>query len=391
MDLVGIDAATPRAAVAADGRSVLVWRDAPGPRLVASFGDARGRFSAPLTVSRQAHQYAVAPGAIAYVTADSIRVAVRDGRRLRSRWVASSIGSRNNGLAIAADPLGGWVVVEASSRRASGLSRIRVVSLDARGRPVGRFQELGVGVFDSAARQAQPLVVRPDGQAVLAFRRPAGRGHLTGPVMVAVRPHSGTFAPPVALPGNDKLADPRVTVADGVALVAATAVTHCNESVCGGQPRASRVAADGTPGPLAGPSLNNPGRAFGPWAVEGALVFQRKAGPDPFTLAASLRAVALRADGSVGALQTLTRERAVEPVALPLVARRTLVVWTSAEAFDAALAGRDGRFAATAAPTGPPPTASHFAETNRDAHAAGRYAIVAWSRSGVVRVSTRRF
>ena len=170
-----------------------------------------------------------------------------------------------------------------------------------------------------------------------------------------------------------------------------TAITTCGDTSCAGQPRASRIAADGTPGPLAGPDLPKPNRAFAPWAAGHALLFQLKDRVEPFSRETPVRAVALRADGSVGPLQTLTRRRATEPVGLPLSGGRTLAVWATRSALDAALAGADGRFKPTTAPAGPPPAPYHTNATNRDARSAGRYAIVAWARGGIVRVSVRRF
>jgi hypothetical protein len=70
---------------------------------------------------------------------------------------------------------------------------------------------------------------------------------------------------------------------------------------------------------------------------------------------------------------------------------RVLALWASQRRIGAALAHRDGRFRATAAPSGPPPERYHYNATNRDLRTAGRYAIFAWSRGGVVRVSRRRF
>src|SRR4051794_39456197 len=88
----------PRAAISAGGRSLVAW--SAGPRaLLASAGDARGRFGAPVTVSRGASNHAVAVGAIAYETRGGVYFAVRSGRGFRSRRVAASTGSEINGLA----------------------------------------------------------------------------------------------------------------------------------------------------------------------------------------------------------------------------------------------------------------------------------------------------
>ena len=119
----------PRAAISAGGSSIVAWTRGDG-RIVAAFGDKRGRFGKPVRVARSAVDYAVAPGAIAYETKAGIRVAVRRGNGFRDRLVAESTGSEINGVAIAADPQGGWVVAERQyprrgrpSRTASARSR----------------------------------------------------------------------------------------------------------------------------------------------------------------------------------------------------------------------------------------------------------------------------
>ncbi len=162
----GIDESAPRVAIDARGRSLLVWDLANG-RLVASAGTASGRFGAPVEIARRPHDYAVAPGAIAYEAADGIHVAIQDGRRFRDRRVATSTGSEINGVAIAADPLGGWVVAERQFARRGSVKayRVRALSLDDQGRPVGAIQDLGLGEFGIDARPTQALAVRPDGLA----------------------------------------------------------------------------------------------------------------------------------------------------------------------------------------------------------------------------------
>ncbi len=226
---------------------------------------------------------------------------------------------------------------------------------------------------------------------MLAFQREAPRGTPgPQPVVVATRRHGEAFGEPTALTVPNST-DPRVTVSGGEAVVTATAIAVCGDTSCAGQPRASRVAADGTLGALVGPTLARPSRAFAPWASGNALVFQLKDRVQPFSREAPVRAVALRADGSVGPLQTLTSHRATEPVGLPLSGGRTLAVWATRSALDAALANSDGRFKPTTAPAGPPPARYHTNSTNRDARSAGSFAIVAWARDGIVRVSVRRF
>jgi hypothetical protein len=329
--------------------------------------------------------------AIAYEAADGIHVAVHSARRLRDRRVATSTGSEINGVTIAADPLGGWVVAERQfPRRGSGVPyRVRTLSLDTAGRLVGEVQDLGLGSFGIDARPIAALTVLPDGRALLVFERePATQSFERQLVVLTMRPHGGTFTEPVVLAPGHALTDARVTMADGQATISATDATACGDAGCAGQPRALRLAADGTPGELLGPVLANPNRAFAPWAAGAALVFQLKAGVQPFTREAPVRAVSLTGDG---ALQTLTRDRATEPVALALPDGRVLAVWATRSSFGAALAGPDGRFKKTAAPAGPPPAPYHSNPTNRDARAAGRFVLVTWARGATVRVSRRAF
>jgi hypothetical protein len=373
----------PRAAVAADGSSLVAWRD-DDFRLVASFGDKRGRFGAPVTVARRARDHAVASGAVAYEAADGLHVAVRSGRGFRDRRLVTSTGSAINGVAIAADPKGGWVVAERQfPRRGSGVPyRVRTLSLGADGRRIGAVQDLGLGQFGIDARETSALAVLPDGRAVLTFTREAEGGPT--PVVVTTRPHGGTFVEPVAV--GDDLADPRVSVSGDRAVLTVTAIAGCGDSGCFGQPRASVLGADGLPGPLTGPALENPRRAFAPWAAGETVVFQLKTRVEPFS-----REAPVQASTGGGPLQTLTAERATEPVALPLPGGRILALWATRKALGAALAGPGGRFSRTSAPPGPPPPPYHSNPTNRDARAAGRYAIVAWARGTTVRVSIRRF
>jgi hypothetical protein len=380
----GAEAPVPRAAIAPDGRSIVAWRR-PDGKLTAALGDKHGRYDKPIALGRGVRDYAVAPGAVAYQTARGIRVAIRRGDDLADRQVASSTGSEINGVTIAADPQGGWVVAERQyPRQGSGKPyRVRALSLDARGRRVGDVQDLGLGEFGIDARPTSALAVLPDGRAVLTFQRD-GEGFTTGPAAIAVRPHGGTFA----VQGEvANVTNPRVTVAGDQAVVSATAGVSCGDAGCSGDPRAYSI----TGAPLAAPDLDHPTRSFGAWAVRKTLLFQRKDGPRPFSREAPVKAVTFEADGSLGRMQTLTRKPATEPIGLALAGGGTLAVWANRERLDAALARADGRFRGISAPSGPPPERSHYNSTNRDARAAGRFAIVTWSHGRTVRVSIRRF
>jgi hypothetical protein len=377
----------PRVAIDATGKALLAYETGGAQKLVVRVRH-NGRFGAPVTLARKTLDYAVAPGAVAYEARDGIHVAVLRGKTFKDRRIASSSGSEINGVTIAADPLGGWVVAERRfPRKGSAVPyRVRALSLDPTGAPTGPPQDLGLGQFGLDARPTQALAVLPDGRAVLVFQRERVDYGDPQPVVYAVRPHGGAFTEPVVV--GEGLTDPRVTVAGDRAVLTATMSALCGDTSCAGQPRAIPLNPDGTLGPPTGPTVARASRAFAPWAAPGALVFQLKTRPKPFSREAPIRAASLTQDGP---LQTLTRQPATEPVALPLDGDRTLALWATRRSFGAALAGPDGAFRKTAAPVGPPPEIYHSNPTNRDVRAAGTYAIVAWSRGHTVRVSLRRF
>jgi hypothetical protein len=366
----GDESAVPRAAITASGSSTVAWRRGDH-RLVMTAGSASGRFRTPKVVARKALDFAVAPGAVAYEAKDGIHLYTRG----RDRRVAASNGEEINGLAIAADPLGGYVIAERQFRPRS--YHVRAMSVDADGRLVGAVQELGLGQFGIDARPTQSLSVLPDGRALLTFQRESPNYTDPTPVVLAARPHGGAFTDPVVV--GDGMTDPRIT---GSTLTV-TMTSTCGDTGCAGQPRAIAVNPDNTLGTPAGPNLPKPNRAFAPWATPGALVFLLKSGPKPFSKEAPVRAFAH------GKLQTLTTQAAHEPVALALSDGRTLAVWATRSKFGAALAGPDGHFKPTSAPAGPAPYIFHFNQTNRDIRSAGRWAIVAWSTKTTVRISVR--
>src|SRR5690242_16264998 len=109
---IGGEDAVPRAAIAATGASTGAWQRADR-RLVMTVGSPSGRFRAPKVIASEPLDYAVAAGAVAYEARDGIHVYMRG----RDRRVAKSTGSEINGLAIAADPQGGYVIAERVFRR----------------------------------------------------------------------------------------------------------------------------------------------------------------------------------------------------------------------------------------------------------------------------------
>ena len=159
--------------------------------------------------------------------------------------------------------------------------RVRTLSLDAAGAPVGPPQDLGLGEFGIDARPTQALAVLPDGRAVLVFQRERISYGDPQPVVYAVRPHGGTFTTPAVV--GDKLTDARVTVAGDRAVLTATMTALCGDTSCAGQPRAIPLNPDGSLGTPVGPTVARASRAFAPWAAPGAIVFQLKSAPKPFS------------------------------------------------------------------------------------------------------------
>jgi hypothetical protein len=395
-----------RAAIARDGSSALAFRSQSGALMLAT-GSRSGRFGAARVIERSGVRdcsIAAAPGGaflLAWEDSDGLRAAVRTkaGRAIVRRRFDSGPVSEINGVQVAADPQGGWVLAQRvfpHGPRKDRLYGVRALSLDPAGRRLGAVQDLGPGDFGIDARPTQALAVAPDGRAVLTFRREAAAFDARAPVVVATRPHGGVFGTPIELAG-DPAADPRVAIGeDGRTLIAATQIQSRGDAGVFGSP----VVADVTPAGLSatpfGPLLANPKRAFAPTVVptsngRSVLVFQLKTRAEAFATEAPVRAVAITADGTIGRLQTLTSGRAKEPVAMGLSGGRALTIWSGRRGLDARLAGPDGIFRKSAPPQGPPPTPFHTNSTNRDLRTAGRYAILTWARDGRVRVTVRRF
>jgi hypothetical protein len=399
----------PRAAIARDGTSALAF-SSKYRALMLSTRTAAGRFGAPRVIERRGaadYSVAAAPGGaflLAWEDGDGLHAVVRTkaGRAIVRRRYDSGPSSAINGVQVAADPQGGWVLAQRvfpHGAKKDRLYGVRTLSLDRAGRQLGAVQELGAGEFGVDARQTQALAVAPDGRAVLTFRREQPLGNpfgLPAPVVVATRPHGGTFGAPVEL-GGDPADEPRVAIGDdGRTLISATQIRSRGDAGVFGNPIVAGVSVAGAVGAPFGPALANPRRAFAPSVAltsggRGVLVFQLKTKSQPFSKEAPVRAVAIAADGSLGSLQTLTSGQAKEPVVAELGGGRALTMWSGRRGIDARLAGADGIFRTTAAPKGPPPSPFHSNPTNRDLQAAGRYAIFTWARAGRVRVTVRRF
>lgn len=396
----------PRAAIARDGSSALAFYSESAALMLAT-GSRSGRFGAARVIERRGvrdYSIAAAPGGaflLAWEDSDGLHAAVRTkaGRAIVRRRYDSGPSSEINGVQVAADPQGGWVIAQLvfpHGPRRDRLYGVRALSLDPAGRRLGPVQNLGAGEFGIDARPTQALAVAPDGRAVLAFHREAAAFDAPEPVVVATRPHGAAFGAPVALSGA-AADEPRVSIGeDGRTLIAATQIASRGDAGVFGDPVIADVSPAGALGAPFGPALANPRRAFAPTAVptsrgRGVLVFQLKTKPEAFATEAPVRAVAIRADGTLGALQTLTTGRAKEPVAAALSGGRVLTIWSGRRGLDARLAGPSGTFKKSAPPKGPPPMPFHTNSTNRDLRTAGRYAIFTWARDGRVRVTVRRF
>ncbi len=109
----------PRAAIAADGSSVLAWESKSG-KLMLSTGRADGRFTAPRRIDEAGvRDWSVAARdgggfIVAWQDTDGIHTATRTraGRPTVRRLAVVSNGEEINGLQVATDPLGGWALAE---------------------------------------------------------------------------------------------------------------------------------------------------------------------------------------------------------------------------------------------------------------------------------------
>ena len=358
-----------RAARRGRGRrdGLVAWTSGDG-RLVASFGDRRGRFSAPVTRRAQARvDYAVAPGAVAYEAADGIHVAVRTGAGFRDRRVATQHGlgdQRRHDRRRPARRLGRRRAPVPAPRQRQAVPRARPLARRRAAGSVGAVQDLGLGQFGIDARQTSALAVLPDGRAVLVFQRER-RAHGFGaePVVsrsarTAARSASrSSLGDTLTDAARDRRRRPGRAQRDAMA-------SACGDAGCSGQPRAIRLDADGTPGPLPA-RPRPPDRAFAPWAAR-----QRARLPAQDRRRSRSRARRRCARCARGRRPAPDADRASARPSRsrsPLAGGRTLALWATRKALGAALAGADGRFthdrrparpAAGAATTSTPPTAT---------------------------------
>jgi len=344
---------------------------------------------------------AAAPGGAALVAISDgagldVAVSPASHRPFAVRRAYSPEGTKLGPVQATAEPAGGWLVVTSGVLYGGvpvpkpvvltfGQSTLVALSLDPDGRTVGPPNVLGPGVLGG-------LAVDPNGRAVLALSEP----QLTfpfapGPVLVTTRPRGGAFGTASPIPG--RATDPHVAVGPGGrAVVSVVRAPLCSDNFCAGAPGVDILGPSGATGPVHGPSID-PRRAFAATAAltangGGVLVFLLKTKPAAFVRRAPVRAVAFAGDGRLGPLQTLTPKLASAPFVTSVGGGRALAVWSGTRGIGAALAGRDGQFAKTTAPGGPPPGGGPSGGTLQ---AAGRYAIFAWPSRGIVLASVRRF
>lgn len=192
----------PRAAIARDGTSALVWRSKSG-KLMLTTSRSDGHFSDAQRIDESgARDWSVAAREdggflVAWEDGDGIRVAVRtrSGQAIEKRLLTSSNGSEINGVQVAADPRGGWVLAERQFRRQpSRQYHVRAMTLSPGGRLDGVVQELGPGHFGVDARPTQAIAVDGAGRAVLAFRREGTLTRLKSQASGRRRPASASSA-----------------------------------------------------------------------------------------------------------------------------------------------------------------------------------------------------
>jgi hypothetical protein len=398
--------AAPRVGIASDGSALVAFVRSSGtgnrvrPELRAAIGDGSGRFGAARTLTR-AHvsswSVAARPGGdrlVAWTGPEGLRAALFRHGRWTVRVLSTARRSEIDSLQVATDPAGGWALV--ATRFAARRTTVQALDLTADARPAGPLQDLGPGDFGNEARPVFALAVDRAGTAFVAYRTdgepiPNGPGPGT---LVRARPHGRGWQDAGELPG---LVDARLTPrAAGGAVLAATKLTRSGDAGAFGAPVSALVSPVGTLGPLSGPALPQPGRAFGPSAVElGAgrrlLVGSLRDRPAAFSPLAPVAAAVIGADGTLAnGMPFVTHARSSEPIALPLSGGRALVLWTGDRGWGVRLASPAGALRTTVAPPQGGPAPFHFNATNRDARSSRRHVIVAWERAGVVRVTTRR-
>ena len=157
----------PRAAIASDGTSVLAFQSKSG-KLMLSTGRPSGTFSAPRPIDVEGvRDWSVAARAgggfiVAWEDTDGIHTATRTraGRPLTRRLAVASNGEEINGLQVATDPRGGWVLAERQFRRTKErFYYVRVATLSPGGKLAGAVQDLGPGQFGIDARPTMSLAV----------------------------------------------------------------------------------------------------------------------------------------------------------------------------------------------------------------------------------------
>jgi hypothetical protein len=394
----------PRAAIAADGTSAVVWwawqpaASLPGrPDAVKiATGTPGGRFSAPRHLASRVvggplelFPFALGDGRFMVIWSDSrgLQVSRHPGR---TRTVLEDPAM----IADVARDGSGWLVLYRGAPERAGYSAIRIARLDARGRLRGPTISLGTGYAFPRWDRGGLLHVddRGTARAVWTMASPSPFGSLGGVEVMSVRPRGGSFAAPVIL--DEQAREAAIAGRPGAgAVVTWTREERTREWGAYGSPqllRPSSAAALPVPTLAAEPARGT----FAPRALpldrRRTLVIYQFHDPARMSLTGAVRATVVDATGS-GRVQRLTDGKSKEPRIGAISGARALVAWARAGTWKAALAGADGVLRSVAAPRGPAARSNHSAQTNRDLRTGGRYAILAWDSHGRVRASVARF
>lgn len=409
--------AVARVGVADNGRAAVVIARAKVTEVMYARPGARfgGRVRLPPTSNDPAIAVK-SNGAVAVLQPRTNGLFVTVRTREGAPWKTIKLGGGRDAeddAAIAADPLGGWVVAY------SHVFQLRALSLKVDGTPVRKTQRLGAGQF--TPQPTGSLAVDPDGRAVFVAdtRDPNDHRDLMFTVgqfdtaSVFTRSHGGKFRSGRML-GNG-MAEPRVAVsAAGHAVVVATDAgpyqsvgpyrqpwrTTCADGPCRGATKLFTVGPDGY---VSRPATVQPdGSGFSPAVAlldddQAAVIWQAGEPTKARLPAGMLHGALIDSTGSNQPTRIDDSGRASQPLITSVGRAGALVVWASGSGLQGSLLGTGNRTQTIEMPGGPGPARVHPQyHPNRALVSAGRWAIVAWNsaRPGVagrLHVSVRKF
>lgn len=405
---VDLGSGDPRGAIGADGTTEVAYL-----RPIGRFVTARKGFALRL-ISTAADGLAGRSEIVADTKSDVIAVAAARGRAVLVSWLDASglhvatrargqrhlrlrtlragapmLPSQTHGLAVVADPNGGWVLAATVQSRPGydAPSRVVAVSLTTTGAPRSALQTVGDGRFTRRGQNAH-LAINARGDAELVFvGHPIGQAAGPEQILLATRSASERFGTPTAVAdlGPDGDDEPAVSVAPGGPFaVSYLTPTKCGDSpICAGRPRVAFASAGQSPEDPFGPALTHPNRASQATGVltsntTGELTYVLKDHSDPFSSYGVIRAQQFDAGGRVSRSQRLSNDQSDLPYIAALSAQRTLLVWSTdyGRRFQAALRRPHHAFTPIRPPRGTPPFDD--ADPTRDLTTAGSWALQTW-------------